>query len=176
MGADGDLTGDVDLTVGAGCGEFDYGYVPGEGAGGNTPPTAAATADPTSAATGEQITFDAGGSTDAETPDSLDYSWDLGNGGSTKDAVGEAVTHAYAEAGTYTATVTVTDPAGGSDTAPVEVTVTGRGHSATLAREVRGRPGPTRPRTGGSSGTATARRTARTATTGAARTPGTATC
>ena len=122
--SDGDLTGDVDFTMGEGCGAYDYGYGEPTGGGENTAPTAAATADPTTAEVGQDVTFDATGSTDAETPTTLDFSWDL-DGDDVKDAAGPTVVHAYDEPGTYQATVTVTDPSGASDTADVEVTVTG---------------------------------------------------
>ncbi len=122
--SDGDLTGSVDFTMGEGCGSFDYGHGEPTGGGQNTAPTAAATADPTSAETGQDVTLDASASTDAETPTTLDFSWDL-DGDDVKDAAGPTVVHAYDEPGTYLATVTVTDPSGTSDTAGVEVTVTG---------------------------------------------------
>lgn len=124
--SDGDLTGDVAFDMGDGCGAFDYGY--GDPAPGpeNTAPTAAATATPDRAPAGRDVRLSAAGSDDAETPDDLDYSWDFGDGGTTKDAAGEVVTHAYDEAGSYTATVTVTDPEGATDSATVEVTVTER--------------------------------------------------
>ena len=79
--ADGDLTGDVRFTLGTGCGVFDYGYgdVPAPAA--NTAPHASATAAPTSAAAGTRVQLDASASTDAETPASLTYSWDLDDGG-----------------------------------------------------------------------------------------------
>ena len=124
--ADGNLTGDVGFDMGAGCGEFDYGYgdVPPPPA--NTAPGATASADPQPVAKKRPVTLSAVGSTDAETPDDLDYSWDFGNGGDTKDAVGATVTHTYAKAGTYTAEVTVTDPEGATDTATVDVVVRNR--------------------------------------------------
>ena len=80
------------------------------GAGGEHRADAAATATPTTAPAGSQVTLDASGSTDAETPNDLDYSWDFGNGGTTKDATGPVVEHVYGNAGTYDATVTVSDP------------------------------------------------------------------
>jgi M6 family metalloprotease-like protein len=119
--SDGDLTGDVKFDLGSGCGVFNYGYGDAPTAD-NTPPVADAKATPAQARAGEDIAFSAAGSTDKETPDALDYSWDFGDG-SGKQA-GKEVTHSYAANGTYTATVTVTDPQGGTDTATVEVTIT----------------------------------------------------
>ena len=51
--ADGNLTGDVAFTIGSGCGDFNYGYPP-DPPGGNTAPTAVATATPSSAAIGTE--------------------------------------------------------------------------------------------------------------------------
>jgi PKD repeat protein len=120
----GNLTGDVAFDMGTGCGEFDYGYgdVPPPPA--NTAPTASATSTPAAPTTKTAVTLDATAGTDAETPDALDYSWDFGNGGMTKDASGAVATYTFPQAGTYTATVTVTDPEGLTDTASVAVTVT----------------------------------------------------
>jgi len=124
--SDGDLTGDVAFDLGDGCGAFDYGYGDAAGPGANTAPTAAASATPARVATGEQVELSAAGSDDAETPDGLDYSWDFGNGGSDKDATGRVATTSYGQPGTKTATVTVTDPQGGTDTATVAVEVVER--------------------------------------------------
>jgi hypothetical protein len=135
--SDGDLTGTVSFTMGQGCGTFDYGYDAAGPAPENTDPTAEATADRTSVKAGKRVTFSASGSTDAETPDDLDFSWDLGDGGSTKDAAGEVVHHAFDQPGTYDVTVTVTDPDGGSDTDTVTVTVKDApGNQAPTARLV----------------------------------------
>jgi PKD repeat protein len=123
--SDGDLTGSVKFTMGQGCGRFDYGYTPVTAAPANTAPTASATATPTSAGVGEPVDFTASGSLDTESPHDLDYSWDFGNGGSTKDASGVDVTHAFPQAGTYDVTVTVTDPMGATDRDTVTVTVAG---------------------------------------------------
>jgi M6 family metalloprotease-like protein len=119
----GDLVGDVSFDMGTGCGEFDYGYTPGAGGGPNTAPTAAAVALPSTVKAGEATTLSAAGSTDAETPDDLDYSWSFGDGGTIKDAEGKAVQATYSTPGTYTAKVTVTDPLGLSATATTTVTV-----------------------------------------------------
>ena len=72
------------------------------------------------------MTLDAHGSSDSDTAaQDLDYVWDFGNGGSTKDAAGSVATVTYTSPGTHTARVTVTDPQGASDTATVDVVVTG---------------------------------------------------
>ncbi len=146
--SDGDLTGDVQFAMGEGCGEFDYGYAdPATPPAGNSAPTAAATAGPNPATAGQRVTFDATGSDDAQTPGDLDYSWDFGNGGTTKDATGARPTHTYNKAGSYPATVTVTDPEGLSDTAAVTVTVRARKQKNT-APHARSRITPARPRAG----------------------------
>ncbi|MCW2792402.1 MAG: domain containing protein [Nocardioides sp.] len=132
--SDGDLTGNVQFTMGSGCGTFDYGYTP-VAAPDNTAPTAKAKATPATATTGERVDFSAAGSDDAETPDDLNYSWDFGNGGSPKDAAGVDVSHRFNQAGTYDVTVLVTDPDGATDTDTVTVTVAeGTGNQAPRAK------------------------------------------
>ncbi len=118
--SDGDLTGNVTFTMGAGCGPFNYGYVDDPGSP-NTSPTAAADATPKTAIVGQNIDFTAAGSTDAETPNNLTYSWDFGDG--SPKASGRDVTHSYATLGSKTATVTVSDPQGATATASVVVTI-----------------------------------------------------
>ena len=140
--ADGDLTGDVRFTLGAGCAPFDYGYGDEPAPAANTAPTATATATPASGATGTTVRLDASGSTDAETPGSLTYSWDFGDGGSAKDAEGAVVDHVFADAGTYDATVTVSDAGGLTDTATVRITIDAAGSAG-------GGTEPTRPAPGG---------------------------
>lgn len=71
--------------------------------------TAAGNASPGTAQIGETVTFDASGSTG--TSGSTTYEWDV-DGDGTVDYTGQSVTHAYSTAGTYTATLTLTD--GGS--------------------------------------------------------------
>lgn len=134
--SNGDLTGTVAFTMGTGCGEFDYGYETVE-APENTAPIAKAEG-PRSARTGQRVVLDATGSTDAETPDDLDYSWDLDDGGTTKDAAGAVVRHRFDEPGTYDVTLLVTDPSGATDTATLSIEVgssTGPGGLVTVACE-----------------------------------------
>lgn len=127
--SDGDLTGSVKFTMGSGCGEFDYGYTPVT-APTNTAPSAKV-AGPTRASKGQKVTFTGTGSTDAETPGNLDYTWDFGDGGNTKDATGPVVKHAFDKAGTYDVTLLVTDPEGATDTDTVKVSVGGATAGAT---------------------------------------------
>uniref|UniRef100_UPI002B26D519 PKD domain-containing protein n=1 Tax=Nocardioides sp. TaxID=35761 RepID=UPI002B26D519 len=120
------LTGDVTFDLGAGCGDFNYGYEPEVVVPENVKPTAVATANPSSATTGQTVSFSGLGSTDDTTAiGDLDFSWDFGDGGSTKDASGATVSRAFNTAGTYQVTLTVTDAQGLNDKVTVPVTVTG---------------------------------------------------
>ena len=70
-------------------------------------------------AEGAPVTF-AGSATDPDAGDVLSYAWDFGDGAK---GAGAAPSHVYADDGTYTATLTVTDSRGVTDvaTAPVRV-------------------------------------------------------
>ena len=121
--ADGNLTGDVAFNLGAGCAEFDYGYGDLPAPPANTAPEAVAKATPQPATAGKPVTLGAAGSTDAETPEDLDYAWDFDISKRSKDVGGVAVRHTYPKAGTYTARLTVTDPQGATDIVEVPVVV-----------------------------------------------------
>ena len=84
----------------------------------NHPPTAVA-GGPYSGVEGTAIAFSGAGSSDPD-GDAITYAWTLGDGGS---ATGVAPTHGYADNGTYTVTLTVTD-AHGAASAPVTTTAT----------------------------------------------------
>jgi len=84
----------------------------------NEAPVAAANG-PYTGAIGSAIAFSSAGSSDPD-GDPLAYAWDFGDGGT---AAGTSVSHAYEEAGNYTATLTVTDPAGAADVATTTVTI-----------------------------------------------------
>jgi len=86
---------------------------------GNRPPTAVAGASPLPAARNSPVTFTAAGSVDRN-GDALSYAWKFGDGAT---ASGVTATHAYAAAGTYTASLTVSDGRGGKDVDTVTVTV-----------------------------------------------------
>jgi glucose/arabinose dehydrogenase len=95
---------------------------------GNTPPTARATATPTSGLAPLTVQFSSAGSTDPD-GDSLVYSWNLGDG---VTAAGPTVTHTYTANGTFTARLTVTDSRGGTASASVQITVGNRAPTATI--------------------------------------------
>ena len=93
------------------------------------PPVAVATASPNETYTYEDITFDASASYD---PDGsiISYEWDFGDGTTASGAV---VSHAYADDGTYTATLTVTDNYGAKNSTSVTVKVNNRAPSVSIA-------------------------------------------
>ena len=83
----------------------------------NQPPVAVANVTPTIGQTPLLVNFDGTGSTDPE-GEQLSYSWDFGDGTTSTTATG---THTYSKAGTYTATLTVSDPEGLTNSASVTV-------------------------------------------------------
>jgi plastocyanin len=80
---------------------------------------------PLSVEVGEEVTFDASGST--SNPDAIvSYEWDwnyIGLVFEPSDSTGETVTHAFEEEGTYIVAVRVTDDDGSIDIATLEVVV-----------------------------------------------------
>jgi glucose/arabinose dehydrogenase/chitodextrinase len=85
--------------------------------GGVSAPEAHATANPSAGPAPLSVDFDGTGSIDAD-GDPLSYEWDFGDGAT---ASGPKPTHVYAQTGAYTATLTVRDPAGRSDTDTVKI-------------------------------------------------------
>lgn len=87
------------------------------------PPNADATASPSSGEAPLTVEFDGSGSSD---PDGTieSYEWDID--GPTPGGRGETITRRFQTQGEYTATLTVTDDDGLTDTADVTVTVEGR--------------------------------------------------
>ena len=87
----------------------------------NEPPTVEASVDEPSGPAPHRVRFDATGDDPDGRNADLVYHWAFGDGG---ESFARRPGHTYREPGTYTATVTVTDPHGGSATAEVDVEVT----------------------------------------------------
>jgi subtilase family serine protease len=93
----------------------------------NTPPTAALNASPTSGFTPLNVSFDASGSSDADSGDTIaSYTFNFGDGNSTTQTTA-TVSHTYANPGTYVASVTVTDSRGAASTNSATKTITVNG-------------------------------------------------
>jgi len=90
----------------------------------NVAPIARAEASRPQVNEGEEVTFDANGSTDtsSDLPE-LRYSWDLGGG---EIQAGRVVTYAFRDAGMHTVELTVTDDDGATSRTTVDVIVTNR--------------------------------------------------
>ena len=83
----------------------------------NQPPTAVATASPTTGSEPLTVNFDGSGSSDPD-GDALTYAWDLDGDTAFDDGAGVQASYTYAQPGSYAATLRVTDPAGASGTVP----------------------------------------------------------
>jgi cytochrome c len=95
----------------------------GKGGAVTAPPQVSAAADPASGEAPLEVEFDAT-ATDPE-GEALTYEWDFGVPGTADDkSTEEDPTYTYANAGTYTATVTASDESGGKASATVDVRVT----------------------------------------------------
>lgn len=99
---------------------------------GNRPPTAQASASPSSGDAPLEVRFDV----DASDPDGdpLAYSWDFDNAdGIQHESAEKSPRHTYQNRGTYTATVRVSDSAGATSTSSVTVNVHGTSNKAPSA-------------------------------------------
>jgi glucose/arabinose dehydrogenase/PKD repeat protein len=92
------------------------------GSPGNTPPTAAATAAPTSGDVPLTVDFDGTASSDPDAGDTLTYAWDLDGDGQLDDSTDSSPSFTYTTAGVYTVTLRVTDPSGALDEDTVTIT------------------------------------------------------
>lgn len=91
-------------------------------------PIAEAAADRTSGQAPMKVAFSSAGTADAD-GDALTYRWDFGDGHTSTAA---NPTHRYTKNGTYTATLTATDPTGRSGSAGVHLTVGNTAPKVTL--------------------------------------------
>jgi hypothetical protein len=92
-----------------------------QGQVGNEDPTAEFTTSPSSPTAGEQVTFDASGSSDSD-GSIASYSWDL-DGDGQEDATGQTATTTFSSTGDKTVELTVTDDVGATATATKTVSV-----------------------------------------------------
>jgi PKD repeat protein len=86
----------------------------------NLPPLAVVTGPSGAVLEGSAASFSAAGTTDPGVLDVLTYRWNFGDGSS---ATGPQTSHAYADNGVYSTTLTVTDDAGASSVASVSVAI-----------------------------------------------------
>ena len=101
----------------------------------NTPPTAVLSANPTSGKSPLNVSFNASGSSDPDSGDTIaSYAFTFGDGSPTVTQAPPTITHTYSSKGTYTARVMVKDSRGATST-----------NSATKTISVSGatRPSPT---------------------------------
>ncbi|WP_246074269.1 ThuA domain-containing protein [Nonomuraea terrae] len=98
-------------------------------------PVAVAEADKTSGKTPLTVTFSSEGSADPEGA-AITYAWDFGDDTTSTDA---NPVKTYTDDGTYTATLTVSDPAGNTGTASVQITVGNTAPTVTLETPAEGR-------------------------------------
>ncbi|HEY0472960.1 MAG TPA: carbohydrate-binding protein [Kribbella sp.] len=94
----------------------------------NRNPIAKASANPTSGGRPLTVAFSSAGSSDPE-GGALTYRWTFGDGGTSTQA---NPTYTFNTAGTYTATLTVTDPAGLTGSANVQISVGNTAPTITL--------------------------------------------
>jgi glucose/arabinose dehydrogenase len=98
----------------------------------NQPPTAVATATPTSGAAPLTVSFDGTGSSDPDPDDTLGYAWDLDGDGAYDDSMSPTPSHTYTVDGTYTASLEVRDNHGAASTASVTINVGNTAPTATI--------------------------------------------
>ncbi len=118
--------GAVDLNVAPDGSIYILGYEAGiisritfAGTGSNRNPVAQMAASPTSGAAPLTVSFSASGSSDPD-GDPLTYAWEFGDGAT---GAGLTSSHVYANSGTYTARLTVSDGRGGSHLRQLTITV-----------------------------------------------------
>ena len=98
----------------------------------NRPPVASATATPTTGVAPLTVNFSGSGSSDPDSGDTLSYGWDLDGDGAFDDSTAVQPMYTYTSAGSFTATLRVTDTPGqptptasrisvGGNTAPTAV-------------------------------------------------------
>ena len=97
----------------------------------NQPPTAVATANPTTGNAPLTVQFNGSGSSDPDR-DPISYAWDLDADGAYDDSTATNPTYTYTSQGVYAAGLRVTDNRGGSDTDSVTISVGNTAPTATI--------------------------------------------
>jgi glucose/arabinose dehydrogenase len=123
---DAGIDGPVDLEIGPDGALYFVGFDSGKVfrvtyTEGNHPPIADAKATPANGPAPLNVELDATGSTDKDPGETLAFAWDLDEDGEFDDSTEAKFAHLYAADGIYTASVRVSDLAGASDTAEVEI-------------------------------------------------------
>jgi glucose/arabinose dehydrogenase len=123
---DAGIDGPVDLEIGPDGALYFVGFDSGKVfrvtyTEGNHPPIADAKATPANGPAPLDVELDATGSTDQDPGETLAFAWDLDEDGEFDDSTEAKFSHLYAASGIYTASVRVSDLAGASDTAEVEI-------------------------------------------------------
>ena len=104
----------------------------------NQPPTAVATASPTSGAAPLGVSFNGSSSSDPEGA-SLTYAWDLDGDGQFDDSSAVTPGYTYSQPGSYAARLRVTDPMGAASTsAPVTITANNTPPTASITTPTTG--------------------------------------
>jgi PKD repeat protein/glucose/arabinose dehydrogenase len=98
----------------------------------NQPPTAVATASPTTGNAPLTVNFNGSGSSDPDPQDPITYAWDLDGDGAFDDSTATQPTYTYTTTGSYTAKLRVTDSQGAFATASVTITVGNSPPTATI--------------------------------------------
>jgi glucose/arabinose dehydrogenase len=105
---------------------------------GNQAPRAVANASVTSGGTPLDVSFDGSGSSDPDPGSSLTYAWDLDGDGEYDDGSGPQASFTYTEAGSYPASLRVTDGQGATATDTVAITAGNTPPTATIASPTAG--------------------------------------
>jgi PKD repeat protein len=103
----------------------------------NQPPTAVASATPTSGSAPLTVNFNGSASSDPN-GDALAYAWDLDGDGAFDDSTASQPSYTYTAQGSYTATLRVADPGGLSDTDAVVISVGNTAPTATITSPAAG--------------------------------------